>query len=140
MRDSGWIGTAETCAKSKDPTINRSLRDLDFPHPPSLPDSRTTQPPLDRNIPAPYFRACAYGEHQTQDRFVFGMTQPTSVAVGMDGQVNDDVGLRTRRRVGRACDHCNQSRRKCDGGRPCGYCSSECFRRVHLFDSPILTV
>ncbi|OKL61005.1 hypothetical protein UA08_03677 [Talaromyces atroroseus] len=29
---------------------------------------------------------------------------------------------RVRRRISRACDHCNASRRKCDGKRPCGHC------------------
>jgi hypothetical protein len=27
-----------------------------------------------------------------------------------------------RRRTSKACDHCNSSRRKCDGHLPCGYC------------------
>lgn len=33
-----------------------------------------------------------------------------------------------RRRTSKACDHCNSSRRKCDGHKPCGYCV-----RKHVF-------
>jgi hypothetical protein len=46
------------------------------------------------------------------------------------GDQNEDLvgksvaaGARVRRRrTSKACDHCNSSRRKCDGHLPCGYC------------------
>lgn len=42
--------------------------------------------------------------------------------VGRDEERDAARAQQVKRRISRACDRCNASRRKCDGKKPCGYC------------------
>jgi hypothetical protein len=46
---------------------------------------------------------------------------------------NEDSERRVRQRISRACDHCNSSRRKCDGRRPCGHCLRKSEYRLYVW-------
>jgi len=88
------------------------LRDCACLHSPiAAPHNRlsTTTFPLDA-IAREVCTLITFSERRNDSDSVSRMTQPVAVAAGTDVQVNDTVRVRARRRVGRACDHCNRSR------------------------------
>ncbi|KUJ09538.1 uncharacterized protein LY89DRAFT_787845 [Mollisia scopiformis] len=52
------------------------------------------------------------GEGNVEDNYVANSASPE----------NSTASSGVRKRISKACDHCNSARRKCDGHQPCSYC------------------
>lgn len=80
------------------------------------------------SIPHSLRPLCAENHRIAQSRRV--EAQPRSMAT----HSGNDLPLSKRRRVTRACDNCKSRKRRCDGEKPCAYCTEH--RAICTYDAP----